>query len=74
MEGKRGRRHLECTGGAKSVTEHALAGRHGDAFGIRAENVSQRCRLRSIVLRRSGAMRVNIVDIIRIFSRVLRAS
>src|ERR1035437_6511534 len=71
MNGKRGHRHLQRTGGTQSVTEHGLAGRHRNAPDVRPEDVSQSCRLRSIVLPGSGAMRVDVVYVIRFFSRVL---
>jgi hypothetical protein len=70
MDRKRRRRGLERAGGTQPVTEHSLAERHRKALGVWAEDVPQSCRLRSIILRRSSAMCVDVVDVVRIPSRV----
>ena len=67
---QRGHGELQRTGRAESVTEYGLAGRHRKVPGVRSEDLPQRRRLRTIIVRRPGAVRVDVVDLIGISSRV----
>ena len=73
VQRERGVDRLDAAGAAEQVAGHRLGRAHRDARGVLAEDALDRLRLVDVVVRRRGAVRVDVVDLERIDAAVWRA-